>query len=52
MKILLLEDDEIIANSIKEYFELFDKEVRIFENAKALVGGWRPFPFMILLVLD
>ena len=37
MKILLLEDDEIIATQIKEYFELFDNSVTLFNNGEELL---------------
>ncbi len=50
MKILLLEDDEVIANSIKEYFELFDKEVNLFENAKKVLEENNITSYDILLL--
>ena len=50
MKILLLEDDEIIANAIKEYFELFDYKIDIYENGEVLVQNSNPKNYDILLL--
>ena len=50
MKILLLEDDEIIATQIKEYFELFDNSVTLFSNGEELLDNTDTKSFDIMLL--
>jgi len=50
MKILLLEDDEIIAQQIKEYFELFDNIVDWFVNGEELLENSDARNYDILLL--
>jgi len=50
MRILLLEDDDIIAYAIKEYFELFENSVTLFSNGEDLLeqSDVKNFDIMLL----
>ena len=50
MKILLLEDDALIAEQIKEYFELFDHKVEHYEDGLSLIENSNPQSFDIMLL--
>ena len=50
MKILLLEDDPIIAEQIKNYFELFDHKVELFDNGEILVESADPSHYDVMLL--
>ena len=50
MKIALLEDDKIIAEQIKSYFELFDYKVDIFNNGEELLDSSNLRNYDILLL--
>ena len=42
MKILLVEDDEFIGESIKDYFELSGNKVDYFSNPKEALNSIHP----------
>jgi len=50
MKILLLEDDEIISEQIKDYFELCDYKVDLFDNGLELLENANPRAYDIMLL--
>jgi len=50
MKILLLEDDFIIAEQIKNYFELFEHDVCLFDNRERLIELADPSHYDIMLL--
>ncbi|WP_457607781.1 response regulator transcription factor [Nitratifractor sp.] len=50
MKLLLLEDDLLIAEQIRDYFELFDHRVDHFANGLELIEGANPSHYDILLL--
>ena len=50
MKILLLEDDTLIAEQIKAYFELFDHRVEHYENGLTLMENANPQSHDIMLL--
>jgi len=50
MKILLLEDDEMIAEQIKNYFELFEHKVEVYRNGLKLLESANPSGFDIMLL--
>ena len=49
MKLLLLEDDLLIAEQIKAYFELFDYKVDHYENGLTLIENTNPQSYDIML---
>ncbi len=50
MKLLLLEDDLLIAEQIKVYFELFDYKVDHYENGLTLIEDTNPQSYDIMLL--
>ncbi len=50
MKLLLLEDDLLIAEQIKAYFELFDYKVDHYENGLTLIEDTNPKSYDIMLL--
>ncbi len=50
MKILLLEDDLIIAEQIVEYFKLFDHKVSHYDNGLKLIENADPSAYDIMLL--
>ncbi len=50
MKLLLLEDDLLIAEQIKAYFELFDYKVDHYENGLTLIEDTNPQSYDIMLL--
>ncbi len=50
MKILLLEDDHLIAEQIKEYFELSDHKVDLYDNGLSLLENANPSSYDIMLL--
>jgi DNA-binding response OmpR family regulator len=50
MKILLLEDDQLIAEQIINYFELFDHKVTHYDNGMTLVENANPSAYDIMLL--
>jgi len=50
MKILLLEDDPIIAEQIRDYFELFDHTVDLYSDGLELVESANPASYDIMLL--
>ncbi len=50
MKILLLEDDEVISEQIKDYFELCDYKVDAYSNGLELVENANPTSYDIMLL--
>ncbi len=50
MKILLLEDDRIIAEQIRDYFELFDHKVTWYDNGLDLVENANPAAYDVMLL--
>ncbi len=50
MKILLLEDDQLIAEQIINYFELFDHKVTHYDNGLSLVENANPAAYDIMLL--
>lgn len=50
MKILLLEDDPLIAEQIKAYFELFDHKVDLYDDGLTLVEHANPSSYDVMLL--
>ena len=50
MKILLLEDDAVIAEQIRDYFELFDHQVDTFDNGAELLERANPAYYDVMLL--
>ena len=50
MKILLLEDDEVISENLKEYFGLFDVTVDIYSNGMELLESRSPEHYDIMIL--
>jgi DNA-binding response OmpR family regulator len=50
MKILLLEDDHLIAEQIREYFELFEHKVTWYDNGLTLVENANPAAYDVMLL--
>jgi DNA-binding response OmpR family regulator len=50
MKILLLEDDPIIAEQIRDYFELFDHRVDSYDNGADLIEEANPANYDVMLL--
>ena len=50
MKILLLEDDPIIAEQIRDYFELFNHRVDCFDNGERLLETANPTYYDVMLL--
>jgi len=50
VKILLLEDDPIIAEQIKNYFELFEHHVDLYSDGLELVESANPASYDIMLL--
>ncbi len=50
MKILLLEDDTLIAEQIRNYFELFDHKVIWYDNGQTLVDNIDPSAYDVMLL--
>ncbi len=50
MKILLLEDDRIIAEQIRDYFELFDHKITWYDNGLELVENANPAAYDVMLL--
>ncbi len=50
VKLLLLEDDLLIAEQIKAYFELFDYKVDHYENGLTLIEDTNPKSYDIMLL--
>lgn len=50
MKILLLEDDTLIAEQIKEYFELFEHKVDLYSDGLELIENANPDCYDIMLL--
>jgi DNA-binding response OmpR family regulator len=50
VKILLLEDDAVIAEQIKAYFELCDHKVDLYDNGLSLVEHANPASYDIMLL--
>ena len=50
VKILLLEDDTLIAEQIKAYFELFDHKVEHYENGLTLMENANPKSHDVMLL--
>ncbi len=50
MKLLLLEDDPIIAEQIRDYFELFNHRVDHYSDGAQLIDGANPSHYDLLLL--
>ena len=50
MKILLLEDDTLIGEQIRDYFELFDHKVTWYDNGLTLVENANPAAYDVMLL--
>jgi len=50
VKILLLEDDALIAEQIKDYFELCDYKVDLYDNGLSLIENANPSCYDIMLL--
>jgi DNA-binding response OmpR family regulator len=50
MKILLLEDDHLIAEQIRDYFELFSHKVTWYDNGLTLVDSANPAAYDVMLL--
>jgi len=50
VKILLLEDDDLIATQIKEYFTLFEHKVAHFDNGLTLIENANPQSYDVMLL--
>jgi len=50
MKILLLEDDPVIAEQIRDYFELFDHRVDSYDDGLRLVETANPAHYDVMLL--
>ena len=50
MKILLLEDDPLIAEQIKDYFELCEHKVDLYDNGLALIENANPSSYDVMLL--
>jgi len=50
VKILLLEDDPLIAEQIKEYFELCDHKVDLYDNGLSLIENANPASYDVMLL--
>ncbi len=50
MKLLLLEDDPVIAEQIRDYFELFDHRVDLYDNGESLIQTADPACYDLLLL--
>ncbi len=50
MKILLLEDDTLIGEQIRDYFELFDHKVTWYDNGFTLLDDANPAAYDVMLL--
>jgi DNA-binding response OmpR family regulator len=50
VKILLLEDDTLIAEQIRDYFELFDHKVICYDNGQTLIDNANPAAYDVMLL--
>ena len=50
MKILLLEDDTLIGEQIRDYFELFDHKVTWYDNGQELIDTANPAAYDVMLL--
>ncbi len=50
MKILLLEDDPLIGEQIRDYFELFEHKVMWYDNGLTLIENANPSAYDVMLL--